>query len=78
MIPPSGTQSQAEGTLKKLEIQAGREPVSSGSVSVETDMFPVRVRTGDAKVLVRVDIELLRRQQEIEEANEEIRRRLRG
>ena len=78
MIPGSGTQVPAEGLTKKLELQQGREPVCSGHVSAEVGMFPVRVRSADAQVLVLLDVELLRRKQEIEAANETIRRRLRG
>jgi len=78
MIPGSGTQAPAEGLTKQLELQHGQEPTCSGHVSAEAGMFPVRVKTTDAQVLVRVDVELLRRQQEILEANEAIRRRLHG
>lgn len=78
MIPASRTQVPGEGTTHKLAIQQSQTAVSSEYISAEVSMFPVRVKTGDAQVLVCVDVELLRRQQEIEGANEEIRCRLRG
>lgn len=78
MIPTSGTECQAEGETKKLEVQEGHSPVCSGHIPVETGSLPVRVKTSDAQILVRTDVELLRRQQEVEEANKAIRQRLRG
>lgn len=78
MIPPSGTESRAEGPIKKLGVVSGSEPVSSGHVSAEIGMFPVRIKSSGAQIVVRVDVEALRRQQEIEEANESIRRRSGG
>jgi hypothetical protein len=78
MIPASRTQVPAEGVTHRLIVQQGQASVSSEYISDEASMFPVRVKTSQAQVLVRVDIALLRRQQEIEEANKEIRRRLRG
>lgn len=78
MIPASGTQGTTEGATQKLTIQTVQTSVSSMHVPVEGAMFPVRVKTDDAKILVRVDVELMRQQEEIERANEEIRRRLRG
>jgi hypothetical protein len=78
MIPLSETRSQAEGATKRLDIQLGRESACSVHVATESEKFSVRVRTGEAQVLVRMDVELIRRQQEIREANEEIKRRMRG
>jgi hypothetical protein len=78
MILASTTQAPAQGPMQTLAIQQSQAPVSSGYIATEVPMFPVRVKTSDAKVLVCVDVELLRRQQETEEANEEICRRLRG
>lgn len=77
MIPGSESQAPAEGETKKLEIAQGAMPVASGHISTEAPMFPVRVTTSRETVLLRLDVEELCRQREIEEANEEIRRRLR-
>ncbi len=78
MIPSSGTHVTAEGATQKLTIQAGQTPVSSGHIPAEFGNFPVRVRSSEARVLIRVDADLMRQQQETEDANEAIRRRLRG
>jgi hypothetical protein len=78
MIQVSGTQAPAEGATQRLAIQEGQDPVSSGNVFTEFSTFPVLVKTSEAKVLVRVDMELMRRQQETEKANEAIRRRQHG
>lgn len=78
MILASRTQVPAQGPTQALTIQQSQAPVSSGHTATEVSMFPVRVKTSDAQVRVCVDVELLRRQQEIEKANEEIHRRLRG
>jgi hypothetical protein len=78
MIPGSGTQAAAEGATQKLTIQQGQAPVCSGHISAEVSMFPVRVTTSEDTVLLRLNVQLLRRQREHEEANEAIRRRLRG
>lgn len=78
MIPASETQAPAEGTSQRVTIQESQVIVSSGHISTEVSMFPVRVKSADAQVRVLVDVELLKRQREVQEANEEIRRRLRG
>jgi hypothetical protein len=78
MTPSSPTQAPAEGVMQKLTVEPGQAPTSSGHISADAQMFPVRVTTSEATVLIRVDIELMRRQQETEEANAAIRRRLRG
>lgn len=78
LILGSGTQAPAEGQLKKLTVEMGTEPLSSGHISFDADMFPVRVKSSEAKILIRLDVELMKRQQETEAANEEISRRLRG
>jgi hypothetical protein len=78
IVPASGTQAPAEGETKRLTIQEGAPVVCSGTIAVSGPMFTVRVTTGDDKVLVRVNVQLFRQQREIEEANDAIRRRLRG
>ena len=74
----SSTQVPAQGPTQTLTIQHSQTPVSTGYVVSEAPMFPVPVKASDAKVLVCVDVDLLRRQQVIVKANEDIRRRLRG
>jgi hypothetical protein len=78
LILGSGTQAPAEGRVNKLIVEMGEAPLCSGHISVDANMFPVRVKSSETKILIRVDVELMKRQQEIAEANEEIRRRLRG
>lgn len=76
--PASGTQAPAEGETKPLAIEAGPVVVCSGTIAISGPMFPVRVTSAEDTVLVRVNVQISRQQREIEEANEAIRRRLRG
>jgi hypothetical protein len=78
LIPGSETQAPPEGHVKRLTFEVGQGPLSSGHISADTHMFPVRVKNSQAQITILVDVELMKRQQEIEEANEEISRRLRG